>query len=136
MTGPTVLVVDDSPIIRELLKLALHDAGFAVDEAEDGQAAIDSLRRRQPQLIVCDLSMPRVDGLAVLDHLRSSPATARIPVLVLTVETQPEARDGARTHGASAFMNKPCRAPDLVDAVIRLCRQNGIAVPAARQLPA
>ncbi len=136
MTGPTVLVVDDSPIIRELLKLALHDAGFAVDEAEDGQAAIDSLRRRQPQLIVCDLSMPRVDGLAVLDHLRSSPATARIPVLVLTVETQPEARDGARTHGASAFMNKPCRAADLVDAVIRLCRQNGIDVPAARQLPA
>ena len=133
---PTVLVVDDSPIIRELLQLALHEAGFAVVEAEDGEAATALLQRQAPQVIVSDLSMPRMDGLALLDHLRSQPAQGRIPVLMLTVETQPEARAAARSHGASAFMNKPCRAPDLVSAVVRLCEQHGIAVPAPRQAAA
>ncbi len=133
---PTVLVVDDSPIIRELLQLALHEAGFNVVEAEDGEAAAALLHRHAPQVIVSDLSMPRMDGLALLDHLRGQPAHSRIPVLVLTVEAQPEARAAARTHGASAFMNKPFRAPDLVKAVVRLCEQYGIAVPAPRQAAA
>lgn len=132
----TVLVVDDSPIIRELLQLALQDAGFDVLEADDGEAATALLQRRTPHVIVCDLSMPRMDGLALLTQLRHSEAHARIPVLMLTVETQPEARAAAKAHGASAFMNKPCRATDLVKTVVSLCERHRIAVPAPRPTPA
>lgn len=128
----TVLVVDDSPIIRELLQLALQEAGFDVLLADDGDAAAALLQRRTPHVIVSDLSMPRMDGLALLDQLRANPAHARIPVLMLTVETQPEARDGAKAHGASAFMNKPCRATDLVKTVVDLCERHRIAVPTPR----
>ena len=131
-----VLVVDDSPIIRELLRLTLEQAGFEVAEAEDGEAAVALLRQRAPQVIVCDLSMPRLDGLGLLDVLRHDPKFARVPVLMLTVESQPEASAAAKAHGAQAFMRKPCRAIDLVATVIRLCERHGIALPAPRHIPA
>lgn len=131
-----VLVVDDSPIIRELLRLSLEGAGFEVTEAEDGEAAVDTLKRRTPHLIVCDLSMPRLDGMGLLDVLRHDPKYARVPVLMLTVESQPEASAAAKAHGAQAFMRKPCRASDLLATVARLCERHGIPMPKPRPIPA
>jgi len=134
--SPRVLVVDDSPIIRDLLRLTLEDAGFEVAEAEDGKAAIAALKRQQPHLIICDLSMPELDGIGVLDIVRSDPRYASVPVLMLTVESQPEASAAAKAHGAQAFMRKPCSARDLVSTVVGLCKRHGIALPTPRQIPA
>ena len=118
---PTVLVVDDSPSVRELLRLALERAGYAVCEATDGEDAYEKLDGRALGMVVCDLSMPRMDGLSFLRLLRHHPRYRFTPVLVLSTETRPERRAAAKAAGAQAYINKPCRPSDLVGVVERLC---------------
>lgn len=119
--GKQVLVIDDSPSIRALMAMALERSGYAVVSAEDGQAAFDLLDGRHLDAIVCDLNMPRMDGLAFLRVLRNDPRYRRVPVLVLTTESRPEMKAAVRTGGAQAFLNKPCMPGVFVDAVQRLC---------------
>ena len=117
----TVMVVDDSSGVRTLLRGALEHAGFDVLEAGDGDAAIDMLDGRLVSLVVCDLAMPRVDGLSFLRYLRQHPRYRFTPLVVLSTETRPQVRDTARASGAQAFINKPCTPAQLVSAVQRLC---------------
>jgi two-component system chemotaxis response regulator CheY len=119
-----VLVIDDSPTIRNLVRLTLERAGYRVLEAEDGEQAIDRLGECAPDAIVCDLSMPRMDGLGFLRYLRHHPSHRRVPLMLLTTESRPEFRHKAREQGASAFMTKPCRPGDLLAAVQRLLQTN------------
>jgi two-component system chemotaxis response regulator CheY len=116
-----VLVVDDSAAVRLLMRMALERAGFAVSEATDGEDAYELLDGRPLGLVICDLSMPRMDGLAFLRLLRHHPRYRFTPVVVLSTETRPERREAAKAAGAQAFITKPCRPSDLVDAVQRLC---------------
>jgi len=117
----TVMVVDDSPTVRALLRNALERAGYDVLEAEDGEDAIEMLDGRTLGLVVCDLAMPRVDGLSFLRYLRMHPRYRFTPLVVLSTETRPQVRDTARASGAQAFINKPCTPGQLVSAVQRLC---------------
>lgn len=120
MSTRTILVVDDSPSMRSLMRLTMEQAGFRVLEAQDGQEAIDRLSEASPAAIVCDLTMPRVDGLGFLRYLRHHPTHRRVPLMLLTTESRPEVRQKAREQGAQAFMNKPCRPGELLAAVQRL----------------
>ncbi|HEY7746580.1 MAG TPA: response regulator, partial [Desulfuromonadales bacterium] len=70
---PLVLVVDDDPAMRLLMREALHQAGFAVEEAEDGMAALAAVNRRQPDAVLLDVLMPGMDGFAALAELRKRP---------------------------------------------------------------
>lgn len=119
--GRNVLVIDDSSSVRTLMALALSRSGYTVQEAQDGEAAIDLLDGRDIDVIVCDLNMPRMDGLSFLRWLRVHPRYKRVPVAVLTTETRPEMKMAVRTGGANAFIKKPCQPGAFVDAVNRLC---------------
>ena len=81
---PRVLVVDDDPAARELVHAVLEPEGFEVSSADGGAAGLRAIRDRPPDLVVLDLLMPDVDGFAVIDELRADPATAAVPVMVLT----------------------------------------------------
>ena len=113
----TVLVVDDSVTIRQMVSYTLKEAGFGVLEASDGQDALERLDHARVDLIVTDLNMPRVDGIALIRRLRSRPASKYTPVLMLTTESQESKRQEGRTAGATAWIVKPFH-PDKLLAVI------------------
>lgn len=117
-----VLLIDDSPSVRTLMRSALEREKFSVVEASDGEDAMDKLDGQTFGLIVSDLSMPRMDGLSFLRWLRLHPRYKFTPLLVLTTETREKVKQSARQMGAQGFLAKPCTPTQLVTAVQRLCR--------------
>lgn len=113
----TVLVVDDSTTIRQMVSFTLKEAGFSVVEAVDGQDALESLAARRMDLIVTDLNMPRLDGIAFIRALRSRPASRYTPVLMLTTESQESKRQEGRSAGASAWIVKPFHPDKLLQVI-------------------
>ena len=105
-----VLVVDDSPLIREVAKLALGGAGWETVTAESGEEALTKAAERPPDAILLDMVMPGMDGPAVLAALREEPKTARIPVLFVTASADTGA---ARHGGADGVIAKPFEAAEL-----------------------
>ncbi len=115
-----ILIIDDSLMIRNMVKRALTGAGYSVLEAKDGVEAIEQLAAgADPALIVCDVNMPRMNGLEFLESLRLSHA-GRIPVVMLTTEGQPDLVRKARMLGAKGWLVKPFKAPLLLAAVEKL----------------
>jgi two-component system, sensor histidine kinase and response regulator len=106
-TPRSVLVVDDDPILRELMRERLGALGWSVTEAEHGDAALTQLAHRVPDLAIVDLSMPTLDGFALLRSLRQNPRTIDLPVIVCTGLDENEAVEEAYRLGASSFMTKP-----------------------------
>jgi two-component system chemotaxis response regulator CheY len=118
--NPTVLVIDDSALIRGQVREALTDEGYDVTEAADGEEAVEALQASElPVLIVCDVNMPRMNGLEFLEVLRTSPAS-KVPVVMLTTEMQRRMVRRARQLGAMGWLLKPFKADLLVAAVHRL----------------
>ena len=117
----SVLLIDDSPAVRTLMRLALEREGYAVQEAEDGEAAVSLLDGRTVDVIVCDLNMPRMDGLSFMRWLRSHAVYRKVPLAVLTTETRPHMKLAVNTGGANAYIRKPCQASEFIDTVNRLC---------------
>ena len=116
----TVLLVDDDPEVLELLSFNFKKAGFAVLHAADGLQAITKAGSLSPHLIVLDLMMPELDGFAVLELLRKDPATASIPVIMLTAISGQMARLNALEAGASQFVTKPFSPHQLVSTAEEL----------------
>jgi len=110
----TVLVCEDEPALRELIRVSLNDA-YELAEADDGVECLEVARRVPPDLIVLDMMMPRLNGLEVLDALRSDEELADTPVIVLTA--QPAAREDALRRGATRVMVKPFTPDDISAAV-------------------
>ena len=120
-----VMVVDDSTTVRQELGYALQRAGFDVLEGIDGQDAYDKLTAAPDvSLIVCDLHMPRMDGLELLRLVKTEETKKHIPVLMLTTEGRPELISKARTLGARAWLVKPVRDNLVVATVKRLLEQS------------
>src|SRR2546422_446405 len=105
-----VLLVDDEDSLRKVIKELLERDGYVVAEARDGAQALDQIDRVGPDVIVLDLNMPRLDGYGVLSHLRSRPATADIPVIVLTAKGDEDNEVRVFELGADDFLTKPFRA--------------------------
>ena len=116
-----ILVIDDSAAIRALMRLVLEQAGHQVFEAHDGEDAYEMLDGRPLDLILCDLAMPRMDGMSFLRLLRHHPRYRSTPLALVTTETRPERRAEARSAGAQAYLAKPVRPALLLEAVQRLC---------------
>ena len=112
-----VLVVDDDPNVRQLIRWALEDEGLAVVAAADGRAALDAIARERPALVVLDMSLPLVDGYGVAAALQRSYG-ADIPILLITADGR--AAEKARRTGARAYLHKPFEVDDLVRAVRRI----------------
>jgi DNA-binding response OmpR family regulator len=107
-----ILVVDDDPSICQLYRTALLLAGFQVEVAGDGLSALQKIDARRPHLIVLDLHLPRVDGLAVLAELRANTYTGDIPVVVVTGTGYQYA-----VAQASAILKKPCAPEELIEVI-------------------
>jgi len=105
-----VLLVDDEDSLRKVMKELLERDGYAVAEARDGVQALDQIDRVGPDIIVLDLNLPGLDGYGVLSHLRSRPATAGIPVIVLTAKGDEDNEVRVFELGADDFLTKPFRA--------------------------
>ena len=118
----TVLTIDDSRTMRDLLKAALLDAGFIVIQAEDGLHGLEVLQAqdRTPDVIVTDINMPHMDGFGFIEAVRADLARRGIPILVLTTESDAEKKARARAAGATGWIVKPFQADKLVDAVRRV----------------
>ncbi|HEY6091760.1 MAG TPA: type II/IV secretion system protein, partial [Gemmatimonadales bacterium] len=105
-----VLLVDDEDSLRRVMRDLLERDGYAVTEARDGVQALDQVDRVGPDIIVLDLNLPGLDGYGVLSHLRSRPATANIPVIVLTAKGDEDNEVRVFELGADDFLTKPFRA--------------------------
>lgn len=120
MTSKTILTVDDSRTMREMLLLALKDAGFQVLQAEDGLLGLEVLKERRADVIITDINMPRLDGFGFIEHVRRDATHRAVPILVLTTESDAEKKSRARSAGATGWIVKPFHPVKLVDAIRRV----------------
>jgi two-component system chemotaxis response regulator CheY len=116
----TVLTVDDSRAMRDMLRHSLLAAGFRVLQAEDGLQGLAVLEHERPDVIVTDINMPRMDGFGFIEAVRRDEARRGMPVLVLTTETDGEKKDRARVAGATGWIVKPFDPAKLVEAIRRV----------------
>jgi two-component system chemotaxis response regulator CheY len=118
-----VLTVDDSRTMRNMLRLALTDAGHTVIEAEDGVHGVEVLGSSDAvDVIITDINMPRMDGFGFIDHVRRDPRNRSIPILVLTTESDTTKKQRARDAGATGWIVKPFDPAKLVAAVRRVAQ--------------
>ena len=116
----TILVVDDDPVILQLLQVNFEMEGFSVITAADGQEGVERTRADRPDIIVSDVMMPRMSGLELVAELKGDPDTARIPVLLLTAKAQQSDIADGLGRGADDYVTKPFEPLELVDRVNRL----------------
>jgi two-component system alkaline phosphatase synthesis response regulator PhoP len=121
--GRKILVVEDDPDIRELLRYNLAQEGLAVEEAQDGTEAIERIRRRAPDLLVLDLMLPGMTGLELCRVLRTEPATAALPILVVTAKGAEVDRVLGLEMGADDYVVKPFSPRELVARIKALLRR-------------
>jgi DNA-binding response OmpR family regulator len=112
--APRILVVDDEADIGTILGALLRRAGYRVTTAQDGLAALASIGAEPPALVVMDVRMPRLDGLETLRRIRAAPATATLPVILMTANAEPADRAQAMACGADECLAKPFEPADLV----------------------
>jgi two-component system, cell cycle response regulator DivK len=102
-----ILIAEDKPSSRELIRILLEANGHIVHESSDGEEALQKARQYLPDLIILDLQMPKLDGWGVAAELRKHPKFSRIPILALTASAMPADRDRALAAGCSAYLAKP-----------------------------
>ena len=112
-----ILLVDDSRVTREVMKVSLMLAGMQVMDAADGEEALAVIRKEHP---VADLEMPKVDGPALCRAVGADPAISKIPVVIVTSHRDFDARATCIKAGARAVLNKPLNPRDLLDELARL----------------
>ncbi|HWX22291.1 MAG TPA: LytTR family DNA-binding domain-containing protein [Candidatus Binatia bacterium] len=135
--GKKILIIDDDEEVRSVLTRLLVKCRFEALAAADGQEGLDLARRTTPDLILCDLEMPALDGYQVLAALRSAPALASVPVIFLTGRSAAAQIRFGMNLGADDYLTKPAKAQDLLQAIqarLKLARVRqhpaGAAVPA------
>jgi two-component system response regulator ResD len=119
--APRILVVDDEPIVREVLTRYLEKDGFEVDAAADGEAAIDLFASRRPDLILLDLMLPKVDGFEVFSYIRSG---STVPVIMITARDKETDRIAGLDMGADDYVSKPFSPGEVVARVRAVLRRS------------
>ena len=117
----TILTVDDSPSIRQMVRFTLSDAGYAVIEAGNGQEALDQLDK-PVSLILTDLNMPVMDGIELTRRVRELSGHRFTPVVLLTTESQDEKKQQGKAAGATGWIVKPFKAEQLLAVVGKLAK--------------
>lgn len=113
----SVLLVDDHADSREVFSTILRHHGFVVSEADDGERGLALTLEAVPSLIVTDLHMPLLDGCAFLRAVKAHPATASVPVIVVTADTSADSRGAAERAGCAAYLIKPLSPATFVSAI-------------------
>ena len=118
--GKTILIVDDSTSLRQVVGIALKGAGYEVIEGCDGKDALTKLDGRKIHLIISDVNMPNMDGISFEKALKQIPAYKFTPVIMLTTEAGDDLKQQGREAGAKAWIVKPFQPQTLLDAVAKL----------------
>ncbi len=118
----TVLIVDDSESIREVVSFTLENAGYNVIVAIDGQDAIKHFDGKTIDLLLTDLHMPNMNGIELIREVRKIDAYTRIPILFLTTESQRDKKMEAKDAGATGWIIKPFIPAKLLDAIVKVIR--------------
>ncbi len=113
-----ILAVDDSPSVRQMVKLTLTGAGYDIVEAGDGAEGLKKAQATSLDMVVTDLNMPVMNGLGLIRELRKLPAYRGVPILFLTTESDPEMKKQAKAAGATGWITKPFQQDQLV-AIVR-----------------
>jgi CheY-like chemotaxis protein len=113
-----ILIVEDEPHMLRVTALSLKKGGYDILTARNGREGVELAEREAPALIVMDVTMPEMDGITALKRLKATPATAAIPVIMLTSRGQLIAREEAEDSGATLFLTKPF-SPSALAAVVR-----------------
>ncbi len=112
-----ILTVDDSPSVRQMVKLSLSNAGYDILEAGDGMQGLNSAKATQVDMVVTDLNMPVMNGLGLIRELRKLPEYRGVPILFLTTESDAEVKKEAKAAGATGWITKPFQQDQLVSLV-------------------
>ncbi|MCE2989099.1 MAG: response regulator [Burkholderiales bacterium] len=118
----SILAVDDSKSIRQMVAFTLKCAGYDVIEAEDGADALQKAKGRTVNLVLTDQNMPNLDGISLVKNLRSMPSYATTPILILTTESSDEMKSKGREAGATGWLVKPFDPNRLVEIVKKVIR--------------
>jgi len=112
-----IMVVDDSPSVRQLMGFSLTNANYRVVEASNGQEALELFDKEDVSMVITDLNMPKMDGLQLIKELRGGRACRFMPIVLLTSESEQENRQRSKDVGASAWLNKPFKPTQLLQMV-------------------
>ncbi len=118
----TVLVVDDSASMRQLVGFALKSAGYEVVAAVHGKDALDKVNGAKVEMVVTDLNMPEMDGIELIKQLRARASSKFTPIVMLTTESQEAKKQEGKQAGASGWLVKPFKPEELVDVVKRFVK--------------
>ena len=116
-----IMIVDDSASMRMVVGIALKGAGYAVLEGRDGRDALSKLTGQKVNLIISDVNMPNMDGIAFVKAVKQLPAYKFTPIIMLTTESAEDKKREGQAAGARAWVVKPFQPEQLVSAVQRLC---------------
>uniref|UniRef100_UPI001FE213C5 response regulator n=1 Tax=Actinoplanes subtropicus TaxID=543632 RepID=UPI001FE213C5 len=118
--GKTILVVDDSASVRQVVSIALKGAGYEVIQGSDGRDALKQLDGKRIHLIISDVNMPNMDGITFVTEAKKIAAYKFTPVIMLTTESQEEKKRQAQAAGAKAWVTKPFQPEQMLAAVSKL----------------
>jgi CheY-like chemotaxis protein len=125
----TILIVDDYAPNHRLMSFVLEQHGYAVVAAFDGQQALDRLNNAAIDLVLTDLTMPKMDGLTLTRAIRSDARFAELPIIIVTASTREQDHVRASGIGVNAFLTKPVESEDLVHEVSRLINRDKTPPP-------
>lgn len=125
-----ILIAEDDRVIQELLQVNLQLEGFDVTVASDGIEALDKLPAADPDLVILDIMMPRLDGWGVCQRLKADPETAKIPVIFLSARAQELDMKRGYELGVAAYVTKPFDPSELVETVERVLAGETVPPPA------
>jgi len=122
MMAKTVLIVDDSASMRQLLSFTVKDAGYDAVTAENGRDALEKASTAKIDLVITDMNMPEMDGITLIRQLRGMPDFKFVPIVMLTTEAQEAKKQEGRAAGASGWIVKPFSPEKLLDVVRKFVR--------------
>lgn len=121
----TVLIVDDSQTLRQMLSDLLREQGIKVVEATNGMEAKERIQSKAPDLVITDLIMPQMNGYELCRWIKNEPTTQSIPVLICSTKSEEFDRYWGMKQGADAYITKPFHPPELLKTVRQLLRGIG-----------
>ena len=119
---PSILAVDDSASMRQMVSFTLKNAGYQVVEAVDGQDALEKSATRDFDLVLTDQNMPRLDGIGLTKKLRDNPKFKTTPILILTTESSEQMKQAGRGAGATGWLVKPFDPTKLIEVIRQVVR--------------
>jgi len=116
----SIMIIDDSASMRQVVSITLKKAGYDMIEACDGKDALNKLTGQKVHLMICDVNMPNMDGISFLKEVKTLPSYKFTPIIMLTTESQETKKQEGRAAGAKAWMVKPFKPEQLLEAISKL----------------